>query len=219
MLPAARDQSIREEGTSNMGKLVDVFKSSVRARSLDRYKGYCSCSGGCNDLRFVNSITTMTSLNNGRLNLKDSNNKDWCGMEARCENNYGTLRSALCTMTGGSEVLPLPTPFHQLSSLLEAQPDSFISGNKEIQDAALRATEHVFNIGSPRLSSVAEPDADQACAAAALAASYTSIQLSSLLSFPQSCYDFTVLVVSYLAPPCFLHFYITVSISFPHRSD
>ncbi|KAH9077839.1 hypothetical protein EDB83DRAFT_2346463, partial [Lactarius deliciosus] len=45
-----------------------------------------------------------------------------------------------------SEVLPLPTPFHQLSSLLEAQPDSFISGNKEIQDAALRATEHVLNI-------------------------------------------------------------------------
>ncbi|KAH9064186.1 U3 small nucleolar ribonucleoprotein complex, subunit Mpp10 [Lactarius vividus] len=49
-------------------------------------------------------------------------------------------------MTGSPEVLPLPTPFHQLSSLLEAQPDSFISGNKEIQDAALRATEHVFNI-------------------------------------------------------------------------
>ncbi|KAH9082046.1 U3 small nucleolar ribonucleoprotein complex, subunit Mpp10 [Lactarius deliciosus] len=49
-------------------------------------------------------------------------------------------------MTGSSEVLPLPTPFHQLSSLLETQPDSFISGNKEIQDAALRATEHVFNI-------------------------------------------------------------------------
>ncbi|KAH8997930.1 hypothetical protein EDB92DRAFT_1308399 [Lactarius akahatsu] len=177
MLPAAGDQSIRGEGMSSMGKLVDVFKSSVGARSLDRYKGYCSCSGGCNDLRFVNLITTMTSR------LKDSN-KDWCGMEARCENNYGTHRSAhFCTMTGGSEVLPLPTPFHQLSSLLEAQPDSFISGNKEIQDAALRATEHVFNI------------------AVALAASYTSIQLSSLLSFPQSCYDFTVLVVSYLAPP------------------
>ncbi|KAH9175392.1 U3 small nucleolar ribonucleoprotein complex, subunit Mpp10 [Lactarius sanguifluus] len=49
-------------------------------------------------------------------------------------------------MTGSSEVPPLPTPFHQLSSLLEAQPDSFISGNREIQDAALRATEHVFNI-------------------------------------------------------------------------
>ncbi|KAH9171831.1 Mpp10 protein [Lactarius sanguifluus] len=39
-----------------------------------------------------------------------------------------------------------PPHFHQLSSLLEAQPDSFISGNKEIQDASLRATEHVFNI-------------------------------------------------------------------------
>ncbi|KAI0307835.1 U3 small nucleolar ribonucleoprotein complex, subunit Mpp10 [Multifurca ochricompacta] len=40
----------------------------------------------------------------------------------------------------------LPTPFHQLSSLLEAQLESFISGNKEIQGVALRATELVFNL-------------------------------------------------------------------------
>ncbi|KAH9000705.1 hypothetical protein EDB86DRAFT_543283 [Lactarius hatsudake] len=116
-----------------MSKLVDVFKSSVRARSLDRYKGYCSCTGGCNGLRFVNLITTMTSLNN----------KDGCGMEAWCENNYGTLRSTHFVPRFN---VPLPTPFHQLSSLLEAQHNSFISGNKEIQDAALRATEHVSNI-------------------------------------------------------------------------
>ncbi|KAH9982501.1 U3 small nucleolar ribonucleoprotein complex, subunit Mpp10 [Lactifluus volemus] len=41
---------------------------------------------------------------------------------------------------------PLPTPFHQLSLLLEAQPETFATGNGEIQDSALRATEHVFNL-------------------------------------------------------------------------
>ncbi|KAH9968934.1 U3 small nucleolar ribonucleoprotein complex, subunit Mpp10 [Russula dissimulans] len=39
-----------------------------------------------------------------------------------------------------------PAPFHQLSLLLETQPETFISGNKEIQDAALRSVEHVFNL-------------------------------------------------------------------------
>ena len=63
----------------------------------------------------------------------------------------------LCIMTGSPELLLLPTPFHQLSSLLEAQPESFISGNKEIQDAALRATEHVFNIGSPLFLQLRKP--------------------------------------------------------------
>ncbi|KAF8271357.1 hypothetical protein EI94DRAFT_579134 [Lactarius quietus] len=62
---------------------------------------------------------------------------------------HSPLRT-FCTMTGSPELLQLPTPFHQLSSLLEAQPESLISGNKEIQDAALRATEHVFNIDSEK---------------------------------------------------------------------
>ncbi|KAI0304855.1 U3 small nucleolar ribonucleoprotein complex, subunit Mpp10 [Russula brevipes] len=47
--------------------------------------------------------------------------------------------------TGGFEDSS-PTPFHQLSLLLEEQPETFASGNKEIQDAALRSTEHVFNL-------------------------------------------------------------------------
>ena len=49
--------------------------------------------------------------------------------------------------TNGSDHLQ-PTPFQQLSSLLETQPEAFASGNGEIQDAALRATEHVFNLGA-----------------------------------------------------------------------
>ncbi|KAI9455858.1 Mpp10 protein-domain-containing protein, partial [Russula earlei] len=40
----------------------------------------------------------------------------------------------------------LPTPFRQLSLLLETQPETLITGNKEIQDASLRSTEHVFNV-------------------------------------------------------------------------
>jgi hypothetical protein len=39
-------------------------------------------------------------------------------------------------------------PFHQLSLLLETQPETFASGSREIQDAALRSTEHVFNLGA-----------------------------------------------------------------------
>ena len=50
-------------------------------------------------------------------------------------------------MTNGSDHLQ-PTPFHQLSSLLETQPDTFATGSREIQDAALRSTEHVFNLGT-----------------------------------------------------------------------
>jgi hypothetical protein len=50
-------------------------------------------------------------------------------------------------MSSGYE-LPQPTPFHQLSLLLETQPETFASGSKEIRDAALRSTEHVFNLGA-----------------------------------------------------------------------
>ncbi len=41
-----------------------------------------------------------------------------------------------------------PAPFYQLSLLLETQPETFASGSREIQDAALRSTEHVFNLGA-----------------------------------------------------------------------
>ena len=41
-----------------------------------------------------------------------------------------------------------PTSFQQLSLLLETQPETFASGSREIQDAALRSTEHVFNLGA-----------------------------------------------------------------------
>jgi hypothetical protein len=50
-------------------------------------------------------------------------------------------------MSSGSEV-PQPSSFQQLSLLLETQPETFASGSREIQDAALRSTEHVFNIGA-----------------------------------------------------------------------
>jgi hypothetical protein len=50
-------------------------------------------------------------------------------------------------MSSGHQV-PQPTPFHQLSLLLETQPETFTSGSKEIQDAALQSTEHVFNLGA-----------------------------------------------------------------------
>lgn len=48
-------------------------------------------------------------------------------------------------MSSGYEV-PQPTSFQQLSLLLETQPETFASGSREIQDAALRSTEHVFNL-------------------------------------------------------------------------
>jgi hypothetical protein len=51
------------------------------------------------------------------------------------------------SMSNGYEV-PKPTSFHQLSSLLETQPETFASGSREIQDAALQSTEHVFNLGT-----------------------------------------------------------------------
>jgi U3 small nucleolar RNA-associated protein MPP10 len=50
-------------------------------------------------------------------------------------------------MSNGYQI-PLPTPLHQLSLLLETQPETFTSGSREIQDAALRSTEHVFNLGA-----------------------------------------------------------------------
>jgi hypothetical protein len=50
-------------------------------------------------------------------------------------------------MSNGYQV-PQPTPFHQLSLLLETQPEIFASGSSEIQDAALRSAEHVFNLGA-----------------------------------------------------------------------
>jgi hypothetical protein len=54
---------------------------------------------------------------------------------------------ATMSMSNGYEV-PQPTPFHQLSLLLEKQPETFASGNREIQDAALQSTEHIFNLGT-----------------------------------------------------------------------
>ncbi|KAI0283301.1 hypothetical protein BGY98DRAFT_951679 [Russula aff. rugulosa BPL654] len=48
-------------------------------------------------------------------------------------------------MSNGYQVSQ-PTPLHQLSLLLETQPETFTSGSREIQDAALRSTEHVFNL-------------------------------------------------------------------------
>jgi hypothetical protein len=50
-------------------------------------------------------------------------------------------------MSSGYQV-PQPSSFQQLSLLLETQPETFTSGSREIQDAALRSTEHVFNIGA-----------------------------------------------------------------------
>ncbi len=50
-------------------------------------------------------------------------------------------------MTSAIDHPQQPDPFHQLSSLLESQPETFASGNREIQDAALRSAEHVFNLG------------------------------------------------------------------------
>ena len=50
-------------------------------------------------------------------------------------------------MSSADEV-PQPTPFHHLSLLLETQPETFASGSREIQDAALRSAEHVFNLGA-----------------------------------------------------------------------
>lgn len=51
------------------------------------------------------------------------------------------------TMSSAHEV-PQPDPFHQLSLLLETKPETFASGSREIQDAALRSTEHIFNLGT-----------------------------------------------------------------------
>ena len=59
-------------------------------------------------------------------------------------------------MASGLEDPSLPIPFHQLSLLLEAQPETFATGSREIQDAALRATEHIFNLGEPSRPSLAE---------------------------------------------------------------
>ncbi|KAI0004302.1 U3 small nucleolar ribonucleoprotein complex, subunit Mpp10 [Russula compacta] len=63
-------------------------------------------------------------------------------------------------MTSGFEH-PRPTPLHQLSLLLETQPETFASGNREIQDAALQSTEHIFNLAlnsesqaQPRISAL-----------------------------------------------------------------
>lgn len=53
-------------------------------------------------------------------------------------------------MTSGFED-PRPTPLHQLSLLLETQTETFASGNREIQDAALQSTEHIFNLGARSL--------------------------------------------------------------------
>ena len=47
------------------------------------------------------------------------------------------------SMSSGYE----PT-LHQLSLLLETQPETFALGSREIQDAALRSAEHVFNLGA-----------------------------------------------------------------------
>lgn len=116
-----------------MGKLVDAFKGidDRQSRQMSLFS-----------LNNESQQRSAKGLEQGLLLHQ-------CGMEARLR---GQLRHSplctFCTMTGSPEVLPLPlpAPFNQLSSLLEAQPEAFISGNKEIQDAALRATEHVFNI-------------------------------------------------------------------------
>ncbi|KAI0067694.1 Mpp10-domain-containing protein [Artomyces pyxidatus] len=42
--------------------------------------------------------------------------------------------------------IPLPPEFQLLSSLLDDHPESFAAGSKDIQEAALRATEYVFNL-------------------------------------------------------------------------
>jgi hypothetical protein len=126
-------------------------------RSLDRYKEHRDgllflLSKTCASWIIIASPSNGKVLGQWSQNGLEQGRIGWCcNAEWKLASLQGELRHpafrTFCTMTS-PELLLLPTPFHQLSSLLEAQPGSFISGNKEIQDAALRATEHVFNIGS-----------------------------------------------------------------------
>ena len=74
-----------------------------------------------------------------------------------CDGCAKRSRFSHATMSSAHEV-PQPTPFHQLSLLLETQPESFASGSREIQDAALRSTEHVFNLGTLPIMAKLNPD-------------------------------------------------------------
>lgn len=45
------------------------------------------------------------------------------------------------------EVVELPNELSELSARIDDKPQSFATGNKDIQLAALKATKHVFDLG------------------------------------------------------------------------
>lgn len=157
MLPAARsdrDEMGEQESRANvyltsrenkeaqhMGVYSRVNKDGTQPRQQQ----------GCNVLRGLG----RSVLSPDKQTVVDRNKEKERYYSQQTRGNPGhaaaSVSSVSCNqkknMSNGHPVSQ-PTPLHQLSLLLETQPETFTSGSREIQHAALRSTEHIFNLGA-----------------------------------------------------------------------